>query len=147
VSSSAPEFVTLAVHPGALVADGNWVYAWLDDAGRVVYVGATSLDPRTRVWLHLNDADPDVGRIRAHFPRVSEAALDVIAMRVPDEVVRADVRDALGARLAEEGLLAHDAVTHHLQLSLEPTEETLGLVERFVARLRSQLEPSDPALL
>jgi hypothetical protein len=139
--------VTLSVRAGELVGDGNWVYAWLDDAGGVVYVGATGLDPRTRVWLHLNDPDPDVGRIRAHFPRVAQAALDVIAMRMPDGVVRADVRDALAARLGDEGLLADDAVTHHLQLSLDPTEEILGLVERFVARLRSQLDPSEPAVL
>ena len=139
--------MTLSVRAGELVGDGNWVYAWLDDAGGVVYVGATGLDPRTRVWLHLNDPDPDVGRIHAHFPRVAQAALDVIAMRMPDGVVRADVRDALAARLGDEGLLADDAVTHHLQLSLDPTEEILGLVERFVARLRSQLDPSEPAVL
>jgi hypothetical protein len=83
----------------------------------------------------------------ARFERLTTTELDVVAMRVPDEVSRADVRDVLGAHLADEGLLAKDAITDHLQLVLEPAEETVELAERFVARLRTHLEPSDPALL
>jgi hypothetical protein len=139
VSGASPEFVVLRVRGGELETAGNWVYAWVDEAGRVVYVGATGLDPPTRVWLHLHDPDPEVGRMAARFERVASAPLDVLAMRVPDEVPRADVRDALGARLAEEGLLADDAITDHLQLALEPVAETLELADRFVARLRSRL--------
>jgi hypothetical protein len=133
------EFVVARVRDGELVDTGNWVYAWLDDAGRVVYVGATGLDPRTRVWLHLHDDDPEVGRMAARFERLSDSQLTVLAMSVPEEISRADVRDALGARLADEGLLAEDAITDHLQLPLDSGAETLELAERFVARLRSSL--------
>ena len=141
------EFVLLHVRDGELMQTGNWVYAWIDEAGLVVYVGATGLDPETRVWLHLHDADPDVGRMAARFERLAEARLEVLAMSVPDEISRADVRDALGSQLAEEGLLAEDAITDHLQLPLDSSAETLELAERFVARLRSHLEPPEPALL
>jgi predicted Abi (CAAX) family protease len=133
------EFVVARVRDGELVDTGNWVYAWFDDAGRVVYVGATGLDPRTRVWLHLHDDDPEVGRMAARFERLSDSQLTVLAMSVPEEISRADVRDALGARLADEGLLAEDAITDHLQLPLDSGAETLELAERFVARLRSSL--------
>ena len=129
------EFVLLRVREGDLAEVGSWVYVWLDDSRRVVYVGATGLDPRTRAWLHLHDPDPDVGRLRARLERLATTDLDVLAMRVPDEIHRADVRDALGARLADERLLARDAITDHLQLPLEPTEEAIALVERFLARM------------
>jgi hypothetical protein len=123
------------------------VYAWIDEAGLVVYVGATGLDPRTRVWLHLHDPDPDVGRMAARFGRLSATQLDVLALTVPEEMSRADVRDALGARLADEGLLAEDAITDHLQLPLYSSAETVEVAERFVARLRSYLEPAEAPLL
>jgi hypothetical protein len=144
--TDAEEFVVVRVRDGELQA-GNWVHAWIDEAGLVVYVGATGLDPRTRVWLHLHDPDPDVGRISARFGRLSGTQLDVLAMSVPDEISRADVRDALGARLADEGLVAEDAITDHLQLPLASSAETLELAERFVARLRSYLEPAEAPLL
>jgi hypothetical protein len=133
------EFVVARVHDGELVDMGNWVYAWLDEAGLVVYVGATGLDPRTRVWLHLHDDDPDVGRMAARFERLAESQFTVLAMSVPEEIPRADVRDALGARLADEGLLAEDAITDHLQLPLDSSAEVVELAQRFVARLRSHL--------
>ena len=133
------EFVVVRVRDGELAEAGNWVYAWIDQTGLVVYVGATGLDPGTRVWLHLHDQDPDVGRMVARFERLAESELDVLAMSVPDEVSRADVRDALGVRLADEGLLAGDAIMDHLQLPLASSPETLELAERFVARLRSHL--------
>ena len=146
-TDTTPEFIVVRVRDGKIAEDGSWVYVWVDDAGLVVYVGATGLDPRTRIWLHLHDPDPDVGRIAARFGRLAESQLDVLAMAVPDELSRADVRDALGALLADEGLLAEDAITDHLQLALAPTPETLDVAERFVARLRTYLERDDPALL
>jgi hypothetical protein len=135
--SEADEFVVMRVRDGEL-DPGNWVYAWVE-TGLVVYVGATALHPQTRAWLHLHDPDPDIGRLAARFERASTAELDVLAMSVPEAVSRADVRDALGARLADEGLLAENAITDHLQLVLDPGEDALELVERFVARLRSHL--------
>jgi type II secretory pathway component PulK len=83
----------------------------------------------------------------ARFDRLAASQLEVLAMRVPDEMSRADVRDVLGARLADEGLLAEDAITDHLQLVLAPPAEALELADRYVARLRSYLEQRDPALL
>jgi hypothetical protein len=112
-----------------------------------VYVGATGLDPQTRVWLHLNDPDPEVGRISARYERLADAALEILAMRVPGELSRAEVRDVLGERLREEGLLGEGAITDHLQLVLEPTSEALDVAERYVARLRVYLEQRDPAVL
>ena len=135
------------VREGEVVGDENWVYTWIKADGGVVYVGATGLDPGTRVWLHLHDPDPDVGRMAARFDRLAASQLEVLAMRVPDEMSRADVRDVLGARLADEGLLAEDAITDHLQLVLAPPAEALELADRYVARLRSYLEQRDPALL
>ena len=142
MSAADGEFVLLRVRDGELAESENWVYVWLDDAGGVVCIGATGLDPRTRAWLHLHHPDPEIGRLRARFDRRGTAELEVLAMRVPDGVARADVRDALGARLADEGLLADDAITDHLQLPLDSSAEPLELVERFVARLRSYVEPS-----
>ncbi len=137
------EFVRLRVREGELVAAGSWVYVWLDEGRSVVYVGATGLDPRTRTWLHLHDSDPEVGRLRARLDRLPTTNLDVLAMRVPDEVDRAALRDALGARLADERLLADDAITDHLQLPLDPPEAVVALVERFLARMSSPRR--DPA--
>lgn len=146
MSAADGEFVLLRVRDGEFAEGENWVYVWLDDVG-VIYVGATGLDPRTRAWLHLHHPDPDIGRLRARFDRLDTAELEVLAMRVPDGVARADVRDALGVRLADEGLLAEDAITDHLQLPLTGSEETRALVERVVARVRSHAEPPDAGLL
>ncbi len=147
MSDSGSEFVVLHVRDGELTDEENWVYTWVDETGLVVYVGATGLDPHTRVWLHLHHADPDVGRIAAGFERLPTAELDVLAMVVPEEVSRADVRDALGVLLADEGLLAEDAITDHLQLPLASSAVTRELAERFVARLRAYLEPTEATLL
>ena len=146
MSAADGEFVLLRVRDGELSEGENWVYVWLDDVG-VVYVGATGLDPRTRTWLHLHHPDPEVGRLRARFDRLGTAELEVLAMRVPDGVTRADVRDALGVRLADEGLLTEDAITDHLQLPLTASEESQALAERLVARVRSHVEPPDVGLL
>jgi hypothetical protein len=146
VPSADAEFVLARVRDGELDEE-NWVYTWIDVEGVVVYVGATGLDPRTRVWLHLHDADPDVGRMSARFERLADTPLEVLAMRVPDELSRAEVRDVLGERLRDEGLLGEDAITDHLQLVLEATTEALEVAERYVARLRVYLERRDPAVL
>ena len=145
MDAAIPEFVLVPVRDGEL-ADENWVYAWIEEATAVVYVGATGLDPRTRVWLHLHDADPDVGRMAARFDRLDTAGLDVLAMVVPAEIPRADVRDVLGARLSEEGLLAEDAIIDHLQLALEPEPDAVELAERFLGRLRAYLAQGVPEL-
>jgi hypothetical protein len=140
------EFVLVRVREAELDEE-NWVYTWIDADGAVVYVGATGLDPRTRVWLHLHDPDPELGRMSARFERLGDVPLEVLAMRVPDELSRAEVRDVLGERLRDEGLLGEDAITDHLQLVLEATPEALEVAERYVARLRVYVEQRDPAVL
>jgi hypothetical protein len=137
MAGSEIEFVVVPVHGGEIDVEQGWVYTWVDSEGRAVYVGATGLDPRTRTWLHLHDPDPDIGRMRARFDGLAESSLDVLAMRLPEEVSRSEVRDALGARLADEDLLADDAITDHLQLALEPSSEALELADHYIARLRS----------
>jgi hypothetical protein len=128
---------------------GSWVYAWIDRAGdaEVVYVGATGLHPATRAWLHLHDPDPDVGRIAARFGREAVPPLDVLAMRVPEGIARADVRDALAARLADEGLLPPRAVADWPRPLVPPAAECGELVDRFVARLRTDLERGSTQVL
>lgn len=146
MASAGAEFVLVGVRDGELDEE-NWVYTWIDADGAVVYVGATGLDPRTRVWLHLHDPDPDVGRMSASFERLADTQLEVLAMRVPGELSRAEVRDVLGERLREEGLLGEDAITDHLQLVLQATPEVLEVADRYVARLRAYVEQRDPAVL
>ena len=146
MASAGAEFVLVSVRDGELDEE-NWVYTWIDADGAVVYVGATGLDPRTRVWLHLHDPDPDVGRMSASFERLADTQLEVLAMRVPGELSRAEVRDVLGERLREEALLGEDAITEHLQLVLQATPEALEVADRYVARLRAYVEQRDPAVL
>jgi hypothetical protein len=145
----AVEFLVLPVRDGELADSGNWVYAWLERSAdfAVVYVGATGLAPATRMWLHLHDADPDIGRMAARFERLADVELDVLAMRVPDEISRADVRDLVGLRLGEEGLLAPDAILDHLQPLVDPPPECVELAERFVARVRTYAEQGSAPLL
>ncbi len=148
-AADGAEFVVVHVRDGEIVDAGSWVYAWLDrDADfAVVYVGATGLDPSTRLWLHLNDPDPDIGRMAARFDRLATAPLDVLAMRVPGEISRADVRDAVGARLEAERLLSPAAIVDHLQPLVDPTPECVELAERFVARVRTYAEQQGTRLL
>src|SRR5262245_46752491 len=146
MTSADAEFVLVGVRDGE-VDEENWVYTWMDADGAIVYVGATGLDPRTRVWLHLHDPDPEVGRMSARFERLRETPFEILAMRVPEARSGAEVRDVLGERLREEGMLGEDAITDHLQLVLEATPEALEVADRYVARLRAYVEQRDPAVL
>lgn len=102
------DVVVLHVRAGEIADAGSWVYAWLrvGGDGRVVYVGATGLQPGTRAWLHLHDPNPDVGRIAARYPAAGDEPLEVVALRVPEGVSRQETKLALTARLAEEGFLS-----------------------------------------
>jgi hypothetical protein len=124
--------LTLRVRGGELEAE-PWVYAWLGQDG-VVYVGATALHPATRTWLHLHDDDPDVGRMRARYPDLAVEELDVLALRLPDDLDRQRVRHGAVALLAERGLLSE----HHVcdpPLPAEPHPTT----DEFVVALAEQL--------
>ncbi|RIQ36711.1 hypothetical protein [Jiangella rhizosphaerae] len=102
------EAILLQVRNGDLVGVGSWVYVWLrPGADRpVVYVGSTGVPPVVRTWLHLHDADPDVGRLKARYPDVTHDALDVLAFSVADRLDRAAVKAALVDRLETRGLLS-----------------------------------------
>ena len=89
----------------------------------VVYVGATTLHPATRTWLHLHDEDPNVGRMRARYPELADEELDVLAFELPDGVDRQQVRHGAVARLAERGLLSDRHVCDPPR-EAEPSAET-----------------------
>jgi hypothetical protein len=124
----------LRVREGELESGGQWVYAWLARDG-VVYVGATTLHPETRTWLHLHDNDPNVGRMRARYPELAHEELDVLAFELPAGVDRQQVRHSAVARLAEQGLLSDRHVCDEA-LPKEPTAETERFVEALAARIR-----------
>jgi hypothetical protein len=147
LGTGEPEFARVRVRAGEVADGGSWVYAWLDGEGAVAYVGATGLHPAIRTWLHLHDPDPRVGRVGAGLPRAGSVDLDVLAMRVPEPVSRADVRDAVAELLAAKGLLAADALTTHLKPLVEPAPEAVELAGRFVARLTTYVEQGRPELL
>ena len=52
----------------------------LDRPAGVVYVGATTLHPATRTWLHLHDENPEIGRMRARYAELANEELDVVAV-------------------------------------------------------------------
>ncbi|WP_116949383.1 hypothetical protein [Jiangella endophytica] len=106
------EAILLQVRDGELVGVGSWVYAWLrPGAGRpVVYVGSTGVPPVVRIWLHLHDTDPDIGRMLARYPDVARDPLDVLAFPVPARLDRAAVKAALVDRLETRGLLSEQYV-------------------------------------
>jgi hypothetical protein len=101
----------LHVRDGELAEAGSWVYLWLRPGSerRVVFVGGTGLPPAVRVWLHLHDPDPEVGRMAAGYPAAGgdlREPLDIVAFPVPEGVERRAVRDALIRRLAAAGELS-----------------------------------------
>jgi hypothetical protein len=100
--------VVLHVRDGEIADAGSWVYTWVrvDGDRRVVYVGATGLQPETRTWLHLHDPDPDIGRIATRYPAALDEPLDVLAVQLPEGVSRQEAKIALTARLAEAGFLS-----------------------------------------
>jgi hypothetical protein len=106
--SGDEDTVVIHVRDGEIADAGSWVYTWLRVGGdrRVVYVGATGLQPETRAWLHLHDPNPDVGRIAARYPMVAEERLEVFAIRLPEGISRQETKLALTAGLAEAELLS-----------------------------------------
>ena len=125
----------LRVRAGELEAGPQWVYAWLAHDG-VVYVGATTLHPETRTWLHLHHDDPQIGRMRARFDQVAAEDLDVVAVELADGVDRQRVRHGAVALFAERGLLSGRQVCDPL-LPAEPTSQAEELVAAVEERQRS----------
>ena len=125
--------LALRVRGGELESE-PWVYAWLAEHG-VVYVGATALHPATRTWLHLHDEDPNVGRMRARYPELAEEELDVLALQLPPEVDRQQVRHGAVALLADRGLLSDRHVCDP-PLPADPTAQADELAAAIEERLR-----------
>jgi len=95
------------VRQGELALSESWVYAWVERTGHLVlYVGSTSQTPELRSWLHLHDADPDVGRILARRPAAKAEDFDVLAFRVPSPMSRSSAKRLLIEKLYESGQLS-----------------------------------------
>jgi hypothetical protein len=84
----------IAVEDGDLTSAGPWVYVWRR-GHEILYVGATSLPPEVRTWLHLHDESPDVGRVRAERPDALVGPVEVCAFRLAEGVDRQQVKRAL----------------------------------------------------
>lgn len=113
--------VSIGVTDGELTGDESWVYVWLKD-GEVLYVGATRLPLAARIWLHLTDEDPVVGRIRAQHPEAMKGHVTVRGWRLANSVDRATVRDALSAILRGD---RHDVLERGEQKAVEEIAESL----------------------
>lgn len=99
---------TILVRDGKIVRDegprepGAWVYAWLRP-GRdepPFDVGATGLPLAERVQLHLESAEPLVGRVRAEHPEALHGEVEVRGFLLTPGTDRKAVGRALGAHLA-----------------------------------------------
>jgi hypothetical protein len=123
----------LRVRAGELEVGSQWVYAWLTHDG-VVYVGATALHPETRTWLHLHHDDPEIGRMRARFHELGAEELDVVAVELPDEVDRQQVRHGAVALFEARGLLSDRQVCDP-PLPAVPTTQAEELVAAVEERL------------
>jgi len=126
--------LVLRVREGELQPDGAWVYAWVAEDG-VVYVGATTLHPATRTWLHLHHEDPEVGRMRARYAALAREELDVVALELPEGADRQQVRHAAVRIFSERRLLSGRHVCDPRPESA-PNAET----EHFVAAVAAHLE-------
>jgi hypothetical protein len=124
----------LRVRAGELEPGPQWAYAWLAHDG-VVYVGATRLHPETRTWLHLHHDDPEIGRMRARFDALVGEELDVVALELPDEIDRQQVRHGAVALLEARGLLSSRQVCD-APLPAVPTSQAEELVAAVEERLR-----------
>jgi hypothetical protein len=127
--------LALRVKEGELESGGQWVYAWIAPDG-VVYVGATTLHPETRTWLHLHDDNPEVGRMKARFADLATDELDVLAVELPEGIDRQRIRHGAVTLLAERGLLSPRQVCDP-PLEQAPQPETDAFVAAIEARLKA----------
>lgn len=136
--SGDEDVVLLHLRDGEIADAGSWIYAWLHADGdrRVVYVGATGLQPEVRAWLHLNDSNPDVGRTAARYPAFANEPLDVFAVRLPDGVSRHEAKLALTVQLAGAELLSESYVGDPPVDPGAVTSDVALHVERVVALVR-----------
>jgi hypothetical protein len=101
----------LQVRNGEIQSNESWVYVWIEQISHlVIYVGSTSSNPELRIWLHLHDPNPDIGRIIARRPAAIEEDFEVLACPVPPFTSRSSVKEFLIQRLSESGQLSVDYI-------------------------------------
>lgn len=97
------------------------------------------MHPATRAWLHLHDPDPEVGRILARYPAAKTDSLDVLCLRLPPEVSRAEAKLSLIACLSRRGLLSEhyvgDSPDEHVNVSPPSREHA----ERFTSHIAAHI--------
>ncbi|GGL21909.1 hypothetical protein [Planomonospora parontospora] len=124
----------LRVRGGELTAVGSWVYVWVRAGSRqesVIYVGGTGLPPAVRIWLHLHDSDPEIGRLAARYSELAREDLDVLAFAVPGHLARRLVKDAVVQSLHRQGMLAEQYVGD--PPAVQPiAEDVVEVAERIV---------------
>ncbi len=122
------------------------MYAWLRANGdrAVVYVGATGMHPATRAWLHLHDLNPDIGRVAARYPESSSEPLDVIAVRLPGDVQRQEVKQAVIDRLAGHQLLSDGYVGDPPNAQGDTPHASAGHADRLVSRIVAHATNAKP---
>jgi hypothetical protein len=134
--SDDDERLVLHVRGGELVEQAAWIYAWLRPGSEqpVVYVGATGLHPATRAWLHLHHDDPEIGRVAAGYADVAADDLDVVAVRVPDDLDRQHAKRAAIAALAARGFLSE----RYFGEAPESAATTVPAAERLVSAIAAR---------
>ncbi|MET9067803.1 hypothetical protein [Streptosporangium sandarakinum] len=125
----------LRVRGGELADAGSWVYVWVRAGSQqkpVIYVGGTGLPPTVRIWLHLHNSDPEVGRLAARYSELAHDDLDVLVFAVPGHLARRRVKDAVVQLLHRQGLLAEQYVGD--PPAAQPiAEDVVEVAERIVA--------------
>ena len=123
------------VQQGEIQSYESWVYVWIElNSRRVIYVGSTNLNPELRSWLHLHDANPDIGRIIARRPSASEEDFDVLVYSVPHSLSRASVKKFLIQRFSESEQLSRDYIgepSGESEVSFDVSDLVEAIIEDF----------------
>ncbi len=101
------ETIHLSVRDGEIDDAGSWLYVWaLTGRAAVIYVGATSLPPALRAWLHLHHSEPSVARIADRFAGALAESFEVIACTIPGDLPRREAKAELISQLDRRHMLA-----------------------------------------
>ncbi len=118
----------IPVRDGQLVEGPSWVYVWsrCESPFTPLYVGATGLPPVERTRLHLENADPAIGRVRAQAPDALIGDVVVHAYQLAAGLDRQAVKRALRAQLGGTPTDGPD-----------PQPGAVAAAQEIVGRLRS----------
>lgn len=88
---------SVEIRDGELTDQCSWVYVWTrpGEPSGIVYVGATTLPPVVRTWLHLHHDNPNIGRVRVNRPDALSGDLIVHAFRLHPSCDRHAVKDVV----------------------------------------------------